>query len=91
VKTIEVTLVTGQGCKPCEKVKELLRRFGPEFPELRVHEIDIGTDEGADLALRYRLGGLPGLLVNGRFAFVGDVSEEMLRRRLELARATLDA
>jgi len=88
-KEIEVLLVSGFGCKPCERVKERLQRLRAEFPELRVSEVDIGSEEGTALAVRYRLAALPGVLVNGRMALVGDVAEQLLRRELEAARHTL--
>lgn len=90
-QTIDVSLVTGFGCKPCEKVKERLRRLEREFPELKVVEIDVGSKEGAAIALRYRLVGLPGILINGRMVLVGDVSESLLRERLELSRRAMQA
>ncbi len=82
---IEVRLVSAFGCKPCDKVKERLLRLQGDFPELRVVELDIGSEEGTALAVRYRLAALPGVLVNGRMALVGDVSESLLRRELEEA------
>ena len=88
-QTIEVWLVTGFGCKPCEKVKKHLDRLRADFPELQVTEVDIGSEEGTALAVRYRLGGLPGILINGRMALVGEVSENLLRERLNLVRQSL--
>lgn len=88
-KEIEVLLVSGFGCKPCDRIKERLGRLRPEFPDLRVVEVDVGSQEGTALAVRYRLAALPGILVNGRMALVGDVSEALLRRELELARRAL--
>ena len=83
---IEVLLVSGFGCKPCQHVKERLDRLQADFPEVRVEEVDIGSARGEALALRYRLAALPGILVNGRMALVGDVSEALLRRELDTAR-----
>jgi hypothetical protein len=88
-ETIEVWVVTSFGCKPCEHVKERLHRLEAEFPELRVMEFDVGSDRGTAIALRYKLVGLPGILINGRMALVGDVSESLLRERLERARRAL--
>ena len=84
-KEIEVKLVSGFGCKPCERVKKRLLLLQADYPELRVSEVDIGSEEGTALAVRYRLAALPGIQVNGRMALVGDVSESMLRRELEAA------
>lgn len=75
----------GFGCGSCDKVKERLRRLQSEFPHLSVIEVDIGSKEGTELAVRYRLGGLPGILINGRMALVGDISEDLLRERINLA------
>ena len=86
---IEVHLVTGFGCKPCTNVKKRLRKLEEEFPELRVTETDVGSEEGTAIALRYRLVGLPGILISGRMALVGDVAEPLLRERLEQARRVL--
>jgi hypothetical protein len=88
-ETIEVSVVTGFGCKPCENVKDRLHRLEAEFPELMVTEFDVGSDQGTAIALRYRLVGLPGILMNGRMVLVGDVSEGLLRERLEQTRSAL--
>jgi hypothetical protein len=88
-ETIEVWVVTGFGCKPCENVKERLHRLEAEFPDLRVTEFDVGSDQGTAIALRCKLVGLPGILINGRMVLVGDVSESLLRERLEQARRAL--
>jgi thiol-disulfide isomerase/thioredoxin len=82
---VEVTLVTGSGCGSCDRVKERLQRLQSSFADLSVTEVDIGSKEGTELAVRYRLGGLPGILINGRMALVGDVSEYLLRERINLA------
>lgn len=85
-QVIEVWLVTGFGCKPCERVKERLQRLEAEFPEVSVREFDIGSERGTAIALRYKLVGLPGILINSRMALAGDVSEALLRERLGQAR-----
>ena len=82
---IDVLLVSGFACKPCEHVKLRLEALKEEFPGLRVTEVDIGSREGTELAVRHRLAALPGILINGRMALVGDVSESLLRERLLLA------
>ncbi len=88
-ETIEVWVVTGFGCKPCANVKQRLHRLEAEFPELKVSEFDVRSDQGTAVALRYRLVGLPGVLINGRMVLVGDVSESLLRERLEQTRSAL--
>ncbi|OGO51559.1 MAG: hypothetical protein A2148_01410 [Chloroflexi bacterium RBG_16_68_14] len=83
---IQVLLVSSFGCKPCQRVKERLQQLRAVFPELRVEEVDLGSEEGTALALRYRLAALPGIVINGRMALVGDVPEALLRQELEAAR-----
>jgi hypothetical protein len=90
-QAIEVCVVTSFGCKACENVKGRLHRLGEEFPEVRLTELDVGSSQGTAIALRYKLVGLPGILINGRMALVGDVSESLLRERLEQARKILVA
>lgn len=88
-QTIEVSVVSGFGCKPCENVKARLHRLQTEFPELVVTELDVASEQGTAIALRYKLVGLPGILFNGRMVLVGDVSESLLRERLEQTRRAL--
>ncbi len=90
-RAIEIELVTGFGCKPCDNVKKRLKLLQREFPEMTVAETDVGSEAGTAIALRYRLVGLPGILINGRMALVGDVSESLLRERLEQARKVMAA
>lgn len=87
-RPIEVSLVTSFACKACDKVKDRLHRLQAEFPELSVTELDVASKDGTAIALRYKLVGLPGILVNGRMALAGDVSEPLLRERLAQARRT---
>jgi hypothetical protein len=82
---IDLLLVTGSDCKACERVKQRLGALQSEFPGLRIREVDIGSPEGTQIAVRYRLVGLPGILIKGRMVLAGDVSEDLLRQRLALA------
>ena len=79
--SIQVTLLTAEGCHYCAHAKEILARLAQEWP-LAVEEISIHTPDGSERALRDGIAFPPGIYVNGALFGYGRLSEGKLRQRL---------
>lgn len=77
----EITLLTQAECGFCDHAKEVLRRVSADHP-LQVCEVDLGSDEGHELALRAGVVFAPGVLLDGQPFSFGRLSERKLRRAL---------
>jgi len=78
----EITLLTQADCALCEHAKQVLARVAAEHP-LSVTEIDLGSDEGRDLALSAGVMFAPGVLIDGQPFSYGRLSERRLRKTLQ--------
>ncbi|MCL4545004.1 MAG: thioredoxin family protein [Chloroflexi bacterium] len=86
METIQVALLTAEGCHYCAHARRLLERLKGEWP-LVVEEVPLETPEGAAMALRDVIAFPPGVYLNGALFGYGRLSEGKLRRRLgELTR-----
>jgi glutaredoxin len=78
----EITLLTQTDCGLCEHAKQVLARVAADHP-LTVTEIDLGSDEGQDLALSAGVLFAPGVLIDGEPFSYGRLSERRLRKTLQ--------
>ncbi len=84
---IRVTILTKPDCGHCEEAKRILERLAREFP-LERSDLDIGSTQGQELAIKGGLLFPPGIVINDRPFGYGRPSEGKLRRKFEqLARA----
>lgn len=77
-----VTLVTQDGCNPCLRVKRLLAGIRSEIGALEVREVQLDSEEGAELAVRHNILFPPAVFVDGRLVAKGKVREGELRTAL---------
>ncbi len=80
---MNVTLVHPPGCPHCAQVKATLEKLKPQYPDLKVDEIDMLTEEGQKLVQKYQIMASPGILVNGEFFMSGGATEAQLRAKLD--------
>ncbi|MBW3619042.1 MAG: glutaredoxin [Actinobacteria bacterium] len=78
---LEVTLLTQDACGFCDDAKAILDRLADDHP-IRVVELDLGTDEGRQLAERSGVLFPPGILFDGDPISYGRPSERRLRKEL---------
>lgn len=77
---IRIKLYTKEGCCLCEEMKAVIERVRRDYP-VELCDVDIEQDE----ALKARYGEeIPILFIEGRKAFKLRVSEQALRRKLDL-------
>ena len=79
---IDVQLVKTQNCSNCAQVYDLLKKLAPEFPDIKVEEILMTTKKGMELVQKHSIMASPGVIINGKLAFNGGVSEGQLRKKL---------
>lgn len=77
-----VQLVKTENCSHCAQVKEILEKLAPEFPEMKIKEIPMITEEGMKLVQEHGIMASPGVIINGTLAFTGGVSEGQLRKKI---------
>jgi glutaredoxin len=79
---IELTLIRPNDCEHCADVKELLEKLSKDYSDLLIEEIDAATEKGQQLIIEHGIMQSPGILVNGKFFAMGNVSEAELRSKL---------
>lgn len=79
----KIQFLTMVGCPICAKVKRSIEELKPEFPELKLEEIDMTTPEGQKLVEKHQVMASPGIIINGELFSVGDVSKERLREKFK--------
>ncbi|MFQ5717373.1 MAG: thioredoxin family protein [Nitrospinales bacterium] len=79
----KIQFLTMVGCPICAKVKKSIEELKPEFPELKLEEIDMTTPEGQKLVQKHQIMASPGIIINGEFFSSGDVSKDKLREKFK--------
>ena len=80
--TLEVLILTQQGCRSCDTAKTLLERLAREYP-LAVSTLAIDSPEGQTLAQQGGILFPPGIFIDGAPLSYGRPSEGRLRREIE--------
>ncbi|WP_417715046.1 glutaredoxin family protein [Pseudonocardia sp. GCM10023141] len=78
---VEVTVLTQPDCGFCEIAQAVLARVAQDYP-LAVRWIELGSEDGRDLAMRHGVLFAPGVLLDGEMFSYGRLSERRLRRHL---------
>ena len=84
---IAITLLTQADCTLCEQAKTVLAKVAADHP-IAVDEIDLGSEQGHELALTAGVMFAPGVLIDGEPFSYGRLSERKLRARLTQATIT---
>lgn len=80
---MNVTLIHPPGCPHCAQVKAVLEKLKPEYPDLKVDDIDMLSEEGQKLVQQYGIMASPGILVNNEYFMSGGATESQLREKLD--------
>ena len=62
---VRVLLVTSDGCKPCTRVKRVLRELQVDMPDLTVEEVDYYSSAGSKLAVENSITYPPAVFIEG--------------------------
>ncbi|GMR18972.1 MAG: MJ0307 family thioredoxin [Patescibacteria group bacterium] len=79
----KVQFLTMVGCHNCEEAKKILEEILPDFPDVKVEEIDMTTPEGQELVQKYGIMASPGIVINGDLFSTGGVDKQKLVDRLK--------
>jgi thiol-disulfide isomerase/thioredoxin len=78
---IVITYVTAPGCHFCEHGRDVLDALAGDVP-VEVREVDLQSEEGRELAARWRVPYPPMVLADDRLIGYGRLSARRLSRRL---------
>lgn len=81
----DIEFITMPGCVQCAKAKTVVEKVKPDFPDMRVTYLD--ATEHPELIQKYKIMSAPGIIIDGKLAFTGGVSEAALRERLRMRSA----
>ncbi|MFN7088780.1 MAG: thioredoxin family protein, partial [Candidatus Paceibacteria bacterium] len=60
-----IQFLTMSGCHNCEKAKEIFKEILPNFPDVKLEEIDMLTPPGQELVLKHGIMASPGIIIDG--------------------------
>lgn len=86
--TIDIVYVTAERCHFCERGRTVLAELAARYP-LRVREVALTSQEGREIAARWRVPYPPVLLVDGHLAGYGRLCARALDRLLAVRAAAL--
>ena len=77
---VRVLLVTSEGCKPCSRVKRVLRELQAAMPDLAIEEVDYYSPAGSRLAVENGITYPPAVFIESRLFEKGKIhTDEMVR------------
>ncbi len=83
--SVEVAVVTKDGCTPCLRVKRIVGELKSELPGILVKEVDFTSQEGVALAIRDCILYPPAVLINGKLFAKGKILEGPLKDAVRAA------
>jgi thiol-disulfide isomerase/thioredoxin len=79
MSTIDVVYVTAERCHFCDRGRTVLAELAQRYP-LRIREVALTSEEGRELAARWRVPYPPIVLIGGRLTGYGRLSAKALER-----------
>ena len=81
--TNKIQFLTMPDCHSCKAVKKILDEMIPNFPNVKVAEIDMMTSEGQELVQKYGIMSSPGIIIDRELFSTGGVDRKKLVEKLE--------
>lgn len=78
-----VMLLYSQQCSACPSAKNLWKQLRVKY-SFSYKEIDIGTQDGQELADKHSIRAVPATIINGKLTFIGVPSRESAEKALQL-------
>ena len=72
----KVLLVTSEGCKPCSRVKRVLKELQGDMPDLMVEEVDFTSPDGSKLAIDNGITYPPAVFLEGKLLGKGKINTD---------------
>ena len=83
--SVEVDMVTKEGCLPCLRIKRIMGELKAELPEIGVREVEFTSEEGVALAVKNSILYPPAVFINGSLFAKGKILEEPLKEAVRKA------
>lgn len=79
----KIQFLTMVDCHSCAAAKKVFDEVMPDFPNVKVEEIDIASAEGQELVQKYSVMASPGIVINDELFSTGGVDKEKLVKKLK--------
>ncbi len=79
----KIQFLTMVGCHNCAEAKKIFDEIMPDFPNIKVDEIDMMKEEGQELVQKYSVMASPGIIINDELFSTGGVNKGKLVKKLE--------
>ncbi len=80
---IDIQFITVPGCHECAQAKKIFEEMKPQYPDMRVTEIDATSSEGIALVQKYGIFSSPGILINGELFSTGALNKNEFKKKLD--------
>ena len=80
---IHIQFLTVENCYHCAKAKEIFEELKPQYPAMKVEEIDVTTPQGMTLVSKYGIFQSPGIIINGELFSTGGLNKEKFIEKLD--------
>ena len=81
--TKKIQFLTMPDCHSCKVVKKNLEEILPNFPNIKIQEIDMLTPEGQELVQKYGIMSSPGIIIDEKLFSTGGIDKEKLIEKLK--------
>ncbi len=78
-----IQFLTMIGCHNCAAAKKIFDKVIPDYPDVKVTEIDITSDEGQKLVAKYSVLASPGIIIDNELFSTGGVNRDKLIEKLK--------
>ena len=79
---INIQFVTVPGCHECAKAKKIFEELTPQYPQMKIEEIDATTPKGVELIQKYGIFSSPGIILNGELFSTGALNKDEFVKKL---------
>ncbi len=81
---IKIQEISTSGCASCMAAKEILEKdIKSQFPEVEIEFIDMLTEEGQKMVVKYGVMSSPGIIVNDELFSSGGLDKNKLIKKIE--------
>lgn len=80
---MKLQFLTMPDCHTCAEVKKILDEVLPQFPDVKLEEIDITSEEGQKMIQKYSIMSSPGIVIDGELFSTGGINKEKLIKKLK--------
>lgn len=80
---INIKFVTVENCVQCASAKKIFEELKPKYPDMKIQEIEVTTDEGMELVGKYSIFASPGIIINDELFSTGGLNKKKFIKKLD--------